>query len=76
MVKLNAFRDMYSEDEIRRILGESDTDFTNDIDFEIFLKVSGLVPSILSFLLLLDYELFSKYWSWNSGMMSELVVLM
>ncbi|KHN43859.1 Fimbrin-1 [Glycine soja] len=38
MVKLNAFRDMYSEDEIRGILGESGTDFTNDIDFEAFLK--------------------------------------
>lgn len=49
MVKVNAFRDMYSEDEIRGILGESGTDFTNDIDFEMFLKVSGLVPSILSF---------------------------
>ncbi|TKY57358.1 Fimbrin-1 protein [Spatholobus suberectus] len=38
MVKLNAFRDMYGEDEIRGILGESGTDFTNDIDFEAFLK--------------------------------------
>jgi len=44
MVKLNAFRDMYNEDEIRGILGEPGTDFTNAIDFEIFLKVSTLVP--------------------------------
>ena len=49
MVKLNAFRDMYSEDEIRGILGESGTDFTNDIDFEAFLKVSNLVSLTLSF---------------------------
>ncbi|XP_020223804.1 fimbrin-1 [Cajanus cajan] len=38
MVKLNAFRDMYKEDEIRGILGESGTDITNEIDFEAFLK--------------------------------------
>ncbi|KAL2316693.1 hypothetical protein Fmac_030569 [Flemingia macrophylla] len=38
MVKLNAFRDMYREDEIRGILGESGTDLTDEIDFESFLK--------------------------------------
>lgn len=49
MVKLNAFRDMYSEDEIRGILGESRTDFTNDIDFEIFLKVSSQITRLGTF---------------------------
>ncbi|KAK7320337.1 hypothetical protein VNO77_29735 [Canavalia gladiata] len=38
MMKLKAFIDMYGEDEIRRMLGESGTDFTNDIDFEAFLR--------------------------------------
>ncbi|XP_027330249.1 fimbrin-1-like [Abrus precatorius] len=38
MVQLKAFRDMYGEDEIRGILGESGTDFTNDVDFEGFLR--------------------------------------
>lgn len=58
MVKLNAFRDMYAEDEIRGILGESGTDFTNDIDFEAFLKVSYLVSLTLSFTVLLDLVTF------------------
>ncbi|KAJ1392513.1 EF-hand domain pair [Sesbania bispinosa] len=38
MVKLKAFSDMYSQDEIRGILGELGTDFTDDIDFEAFLR--------------------------------------
>ncbi|XP_061375633.1 fimbrin-1-like [Gastrolobium bilobum] len=38
MVKLKAFGDIYNEDEIRSILGESGTDFTGDIDFEAFLR--------------------------------------
>jgi len=40
MMKLKAFIDMYSEDEIRGILNESGNDFTNDVDFEAFLMVS------------------------------------
>ncbi|XP_057724636.1 fimbrin-1-like [Arachis stenosperma] len=39
VVKLKAFADMYSEDEIKAILCESDTDLTNDVDFESFLRV-------------------------------------
>ncbi|KAK7300001.1 hypothetical protein RJT34_10832 [Clitoria ternatea] len=38
MLKSKVFRDMYSEDEIRVILDESGIDFTNDIDFEVFLR--------------------------------------
>ncbi|KAE9606376.1 putative dystrophin [Lupinus albus] len=38
MVKLKEFRDTYNEDEIRGILGESDDNVTNDIDFEAFLR--------------------------------------
>ncbi|CAK8538876.1 unnamed protein product [Lathyrus sativus] len=38
MMKLKAFVDMYSEDEIRGILNESGNDFANDVDFEGFLK--------------------------------------
>ncbi|KAK7276901.1 hypothetical protein RIF29_18049 [Crotalaria pallida] len=38
MVKLKAFRDIYNEDEIRGILGESDENVTKDIDFEAFLR--------------------------------------
>lgn len=41
MKKLKAFTEMYSEDEIRGILGDSGTDFTSDVDFEAFLRVSN-----------------------------------
>ena len=53
MVKLKAFRDMYSEDEIRGILGESGTDLTDDVDFEAFLKVSTSLW-LVCFSMLLD----------------------
>lgn len=39
MMKLKAFIDMYSEDEIRGILNESRNDFTTNVDFEAFLMV-------------------------------------
>ncbi|PON38713.1 Dystrophin [Parasponia andersonii] len=39
MVKLKAFKEMYSEDEIRGILGDQGSDFNNEIDFEGFLRV-------------------------------------
>lgn len=39
MMKLKAFIDMYSEDEIRGILNESGNDFPTDVDFEAFLMV-------------------------------------
>lgn len=39
MMKLKAFTEMYNEDEIKEILTESGTDFTNDVDFEAFLRV-------------------------------------
>ncbi|KAM1116730.1 hypothetical protein TB2_007096 [Malus domestica] len=38
MVKLKAFREMYSEEEIRGILSALDSDFSDEIDFESFLK--------------------------------------
>lgn len=50
MVKLKAFRDMYKEDEIKGILGDSGTDFTIDIDFEAFLRVSNFMSLICSLL--------------------------
>lgn len=51
MMKLKAFVDMYSEDEIRGILNDSGNDFANDVDFEDFLKVcSFMVFSILFFI--------------------------
>lgn len=40
MAKLKAFRDKLDEEEIRSVLGESNSDFTNEIDFESFLKVN------------------------------------
>lgn len=40
MVKLNAFREMYTEKEIEVILGKSGTASTDEIDFETFLRVS------------------------------------
>ncbi|XP_021287497.1 fimbrin-1-like [Herrania umbratica] len=39
MVKLKAFSSMFTEDEIRQILGESYSDISNEIDFETFLRV-------------------------------------
>ncbi|KAL2466951.1 Fimbrin-5 [Abeliophyllum distichum] len=38
MAKLKAFSDKLNDEEIRRVLGESNSDFTNEIDFEGFLK--------------------------------------
>ncbi|GAU25087.1 hypothetical protein TSUD_257810, partial [Trifolium subterraneum] len=38
MMRLKSFVDMYREDEIKGILNESDNDFTNDVDFEAFLR--------------------------------------
>ncbi|CAK9165472.1 unnamed protein product [Ilex paraguariensis] len=38
MAKLKAFSEMFNEDEIRRILDESDSDKSTEIDFEGFLR--------------------------------------
>lgn len=38
--KLKAFTEMFNEDEIKAILGESSADMTEEIDFESFLRVS------------------------------------
>lgn len=40
MVKLKAFSDMFKEEEIRGILGESGADMNDEVDFEAFLRVS------------------------------------
>ena len=40
LVKLKAFREMYTEDEITGILGDQGSDFGDEIDFEGFLRVS------------------------------------
>lgn len=40
MVKLKAFSEMFNEEEIRNILGESGSDMNGEIDFEGFLRVS------------------------------------
>lgn len=39
MSKLKAFSDKLNEEEIRRVLEESNSDFTNEIDFEGFLRM-------------------------------------
>lgn len=39
-VKLKAFTGMFTEDEIKDILGESYKDMDEEIDFESFLRVS------------------------------------
>ncbi|XP_022852567.1 fimbrin-5-like [Olea europaea var. sylvestris] len=39
MAKLKAFSDKLNEEEIRRVLEESNSDFTDEIDFEGFLKM-------------------------------------
>lgn len=38
--KLKAFSEMFNEDEIKTILGESNNDMGEEIDFEAFLRVS------------------------------------
>ena len=38
--KLKAFSEMFNEDEIKTILGESNSDMGEEIDFEAFLRVS------------------------------------
>lgn len=43
MVKLKAFRDMYSEEDIRGTLSGLGSNFSDEIDFESFLKVSHIV---------------------------------
>lgn len=40
MVKLKAFSDMFTEDEVKGILSGSYSDLTTEIDFEDFLRVS------------------------------------
>lgn len=40
MVKLKAFSDMFKEEEIGGILGESGADMNDEVDFEAFLRVS------------------------------------
>lgn len=40
MAKLKAFSEMFNEEEIRNILGESGSDMNDEIDFEGFLRVS------------------------------------
>lgn len=52
-MKLKAFIDMYSEDEIRGILNESGNDFTTDVDFEAFLMVSKFYGFHIYFSILL-----------------------
>lgn len=48
MVKLKAFREMYTEEEIQKMIGETESDFGHEIDFESFLKVSHLMSSYFS----------------------------
>ncbi|KAL5548515.1 hypothetical protein UlMin_003746 [Ulmus minor] len=38
MAKLKAFREKYSEEEIKKMLGDTASDFSNEIDFEGFLR--------------------------------------
>lgn len=67
MVKLKAFKEMYSEDEIKRILGDQGSEFSNEIDFEGFLRVSSSINSMYSqlislfHLLLLIHELLEPH---------------
>lgn len=48
-MKTKAFREMYKEDEIKKILGDLGTDFSNEIDFEGFLRVSHLCLLLFQF---------------------------
>lgn len=49
MVKLKALGEMFKEEEIRGILGTSDSDMSNEIDFEAFLRVRIYVDSFLTY---------------------------
>lgn len=40
MMKLKAFKERHSEEEIRGILSESDPQLSDEIDFESFLRAS------------------------------------
>lgn len=40
MAKLKAISEMYNEEEIRKVLAESNPDKSSEIDFEGFLRVS------------------------------------
>lgn len=43
MLQLKPFKDLYTEEEIMGILGESVTDLTSEMDFEGFLRVSNFM---------------------------------
>lgn len=44
-MKTKAFRETYKEEEVKEILGDLGTDFSNEMDFEGFLKVSQFMSS-------------------------------
>lgn len=48
-VKLKAFSEIFSEDEIKAILQESGKDMGEEIDFESFLRVSFLMMLLLRY---------------------------
>jgi hypothetical protein len=64
MMKLKSFVDMYREDEIKGILNETDNDFTNDVDFEAFLRVSNFMVFTLSFFDINCGEFFGAHIIW------------
>lgn len=79
MCKLKALKDILSADDISRILSESATDATQEIDFESFLRVSAThfrrafvyFPVILV-LLTSIYVWDSKQMNYNSGFYTEI----
>lgn len=52
MAKLKAFTDKLDEEEIKSILKEVGADFSNEIDFESFLRVSLFLGSLRVFFFL------------------------
>lgn len=48
-VKLKAFTEMFTEDEIKAILGESYKDMNGELDFESFLRVSRCYMVVVCF---------------------------
>lgn len=62
MMKLKAFKERHSEEEIRGILSESDPQLSDEIDFESFLRVSLFSVYILFHLFFFFFSLFwNKY---------------
>lgn len=45
MCKIKAFQEILSEDDIKSILSESSSNMSEEVDFEMFLRVSEIIVS-------------------------------